>query len=267
MTEPLATPGDRGPRTPQKLDEIIELRYEPIVDLSTRRPVGVRALVVDRSGGAANPSPSPWLHPMSRTRLHGSLHVDMHVLGAACTQLMRWSEAGFDVRLYVPLDAATLQHPDMVAQVEQQVRRHGVNSHRIELSLTPMTCVTDSRLAVANGLSLFDRLGTTLGLLGFGTGYSSLAYLTTLPLVRVEVDASLGSGSEAETGKVLKSVLALCRSLNIRSAVASVQSGEEARRLEEYGFEAARGPNFSLPMNADTTALWLARQGLRAIGF
>jgi len=267
MTTKNATVGGSESHPRLALEDLLEVSYEPIIDLSTRRPVAVRALLVDRDAEAADPTPRAWLHPTSRTRLHGSLDVDMHVLSVACQQLRRWNASGFGVQLCVPLDAATLEHPDLVAAVEHQARTHGVDPGRIELGLTPVTCVADGPMALKNGQSLLDQLGTTLAVLGFGTGHSSLAYLTTLPVVCAEVDATLGSptdagagaGAEAEAGTVPTSVLALFKSLGIRSSVAAVQSGEEARRWQAFGCEMARGPNFSLPMSTDETAHFLER--------
>nr|WP_254615929.1 EAL domain-containing protein [Cupriavidus basilensis] len=84
----------------------------------------------------------------------------------------------------------------------------------------------------------------------FGSGYSSLAYLTRLPVATLKIDKSFVAvlGSTPEALAVIRGVIALARSLGMRTLAEGVETHVQQRLLAEEGCDAAQGYLLGRPM-------------------
>ena len=74
----------------------------------------------------------------------------------------------------------------------------------------------------------------------FGTGWSSLAQLLALPIGTLKIDRSLLTAAErvvaGDPGAVLTAIMALTRTLGIRSVAEGVETVEHLRLVREAGW-------------------------------
>ena len=97
---------------------------------------------------------------------------------------------------------------------------------------------------------LLDRcrdLGVKIALDDFGTGYSSLGYLRRLPVNTIKVDRSFVAPltEDAGSGKILRAISALGRSLGMNLVAEGIETREQALAVHELGFDYGQGYLFS----------------------
>jgi EAL domain-containing protein (putative c-di-GMP-specific phosphodiesterase class I) len=86
----------------------------------------------------------------------------------------------------------------------------------------------------------------------FGTGYSSLSYLTRLPIDAIKIDRAFVSHMEVEDKhfQLVRTILTLARSLNMRAVAEGVTSAAQLIALRKLGCEFGQGYLFSSPVPA-----------------
>jgi EAL domain-containing protein (putative c-di-GMP-specific phosphodiesterase class I) len=95
----------------------------------------------------------------------------------------------------------------------------------------------------------------------FGTGWSSLAQLLALPIGTLKIDRSLLTAAERvsgpDAGDVLAAIVALTRTLGIRSVAEGVETPEHLRLVRRAGCDLAQGWLLGQPMSAAQLPSWV----------
>ena len=87
----------------------------------------------------------------------------------------------------------------------------------------------------------------------FGTGFSSLSYLTRIRFDKIKIDKHFIQELRTDPNSslaVLRSVVALARSLNIATVAEGVETQEQLDRVREEGCTEAQGFYISRPVPA-----------------
>jgi EAL domain-containing protein (putative c-di-GMP-specific phosphodiesterase class I) len=95
----------------------------------------------------------------------------------------------------------------------------------------------------------------------FGTGYSSLSCLHRLPFDVVKIDRSFTASmrDNASYAAVIRAVVALARSLEMRVTVEGIETAEQLALVTELGCDFGQGFFFSRPIEADAVAEMLRK--------
>ena len=111
-------------------------------------------------------------------------------------------------------------------------------------------------------MTLLKEIGVCISLDDFGTGYSSLSYVHRLPIDKIKVDRSFVSPIAYEpTGRdIVKSIVDLCKNLNLTCIVEGVETEAQADILGNLGCRFMQGYFFGRPMGQpDVMTLLLGR--------
>jgi EAL domain-containing protein (putative c-di-GMP-specific phosphodiesterase class I) len=105
--------------------------------------------------------------------------------------------------------------------------------------------------------------GVGIALDDFGTGYSSLSYLTLIRFDRIKIDKlfirELGEHPNSSLA-IVRSVVALARSLGITTTAEGVETKEQLERVREEGCTEAQGYYIGQPRPASEIPALLATE-------
>jgi len=240
---------------------LLEIHYQPIVDLATGRIAALEAL-------ARWPSEWPEVAPLDfipiaeETGVIGPL--GLHVLRTALDSLARWRRAGLvddGVRMSVNVSARQLEDPSLPASVRAAIAAAGLDGDALRLEITESTLMQEPE-RMQQIVSEVCATGAGLHLDDFGTGYSSLAALHQFPVDALKIDRSfvgsigaVGGGSDV----IVRSTVALAHSLGLHVIAEGIENPNQLQRLRTLGCEYGQGYLFSRPLTAlDMQSLLLA---------
>jgi diguanylate cyclase (GGDEF)-like protein len=235
-----------------------ELRvfYQPIVSLRTGAIVEYEALVRWQHPERGLVAPVNFIPLAEETGL--IVGIGEWVLREACRQAARWSAA--DARkqgpaISVNLSARQFEDPNLVQVVRSAVDAAQLDPRRLKLELTESTVMRDAEGAEGT-LRELKALGVLLAIDDFGTGYSSLGYLKRFPLDTLKIDRSFvsGVGDDARDTAIVRSVLALAKTLGLTVTAEGIETLEQQARLVELECDQGQGYLFARPQPAEALA-------------
>jgi diguanylate cyclase (GGDEF)-like protein len=223
----------------------LHLVYQPIVNPSGKRLVGVEAL-------------ARWVHPVHGEipparfipiAEHSGLIFELgeYILRRACLDGRNWPG------LTVSVNVSPLQfrRPDFVEMIERILGETGFEPGRLELELTESTLL--GNLESAELLMLWLKgIGVCFALDDFGTGYSSLLYLRRFPFDKLKIDSSFVRSIEkaADAAAIVHAVVSLGRGLGIKVTAEGVETPDQHLFLRAAGVHSMQGYRFGKPVTA-----------------
>jgi diguanylate cyclase (GGDEF)-like protein/PAS domain S-box-containing protein len=219
--------------------------YQPVVDIQSRRMVGVEALL-------------RWTHPR-----YGAISPDEFIPIAEESELIDLigaytpstttlemaklhARGGPAIDLAVNLSARQLDDPGLVTAVGDALRIAGLAPSTLCLEVTETALMRDHAVAEEK-LNSLRALGVRLSIDDFGTGYSSLAKLLHLPLDILKIDQSfiseLDGSKDAEM--VVRSIIAMAHAVDLIVIAEGVENERQLEVLQRLGCDQAQGFYFS----------------------
>lgn len=236
----------------------LELHYQPRVDMTTGRSLGVEALLRWCHPSEGLLPPGDFIPLAEESRL--ILDIGKWVLDAACRQMAEWQAHGRHLKMAVNVSARQIEAGDLVEYLAELIERHGIRASDLEIELTESAVMTNPEQA-AGLLGRLRRLGVTVAVDDFGTGYSSLAYLRRLPIDVLKIDRSFVMAADRDEGdmQIVKMILALGQTLKLTVVAEGIETGQQAELLRSHGCGMAQGYYYSRPLPAAEIADWLDR--------
>lgn len=252
-----------------------DIRYQPIVDLSTRRVIGHEALMAPLPG-------SGFQNPLEVFQAARTLALDTE-LDLACVRKIVPDFAARNLRstLFMNVNSATLAQPDMCQALTEQlgVAEKLLGRHRLVVELTEFD--TLNHVGVADFLNACRRTGAAIALDDFGVGHSNLdAWLQYSP-DKVKIDRYFLQGIEHDAARqqLLRGLRQMAELTGTRLLAEGIETREQLHVVRELGIDLAQGyllgrphpvPVFDIPAAvkvtfADPKAVVLA-QGERRRG-
>lgn len=230
----------------------LDLAYQPIVNASGDKIVGIEALVRWSHPERGFISPVEFI-PLAE---HSSLIIQLGewVMRRACRDGLNWPELAIAVNVS-PLQFRQL---DFVETVERILTETGFDPGRLELELTESTLIGNVETAESAMLRL-RGLGVRLALDDFGTGYSSLLYLRRFPFDKLKIDRSFVHAIErsGDAAAIINAIVNLGRGLGMKVTAEGVESAEQHLFLRAAGVHYMQGYRFGKPCSAAEIAEYL----------
>ena len=240
-------------------NDAIDLHFQPIVDVRTRRVVSFEALARWRHPARGAVPPTEFIPIVEEIGLMEEFGAS--VLRRACKACAGWPE---NVGVSVNLSPSQFRSGAIEAIVEGALRATNLRPGRLDLEITESTLL-DDRSDARRTLEALRARGCRISLDDFGTGYSSLSYLLSFPLDRVKIDRSftMGLGIQERASILVESVAAMSRKLGMTVLIEGVETERQMRIIEQLGTIAeVQGFLFSPPVAAPE-ALALVESGGR----
>ncbi len=233
------------------------LHYQPKVELSSGRIVGVEALVRWQHPQRGLLPPSMFL-PFAE--LGNTIHaLTLNVLEQALEQQQQWQQQGIELSVAVNLSARNLVNEECCRQVQQLLRRYGTRAGMVELEITETSLMQDPDGAIKI-LSEFAELGVKLSIDDFGTGYSSLSYLRLLPIHALKIDRSfvIDLIRNEQDVVIVKSTIGLAHNLNLQVIAEGVEDAATLDLLKQLQCDMAQGYHLGRPQSAQSLTQLIA---------
>lgn len=235
-----------------------ELRFQPIVAVATGEIAHYEALLRMRDAQGDMVYPDRFVPVAEKTgQIQAIDHwVLSHALGimSACPGL----------HLAVNLSANAMDDPLLLPDVEQLLKRFGVQPVRLTFEITE-TAAINSILRATRLMRGIQRLGCRFALDDFGSGYASYAYLRQLPVDDVKVDgAFIRNLSRSREDRIfVKAITDIAHGMGKRVIAEFVEDGDTLDVLLELGVDFAQGYHFGRPMSLNECQRLTA---IRAVG-
>ncbi|WP_309230034.1 EAL domain-containing protein [Blastococcus sp. TML/M2B] len=171
-----------------------------------------------------------------------------------------WAAEGLPLRMAVNISARHFSAETLVRDVRLALRESGLAADQLVLELTE-TSIAEDPTRAEDQLTVLRRAGVRVAIDDFGTGWSSLAQLFSLPIGTLKIDRSLLVAAErvtgGEGGAVLAAIVALTRTLGIRSVAEGVETVEHLRMVREAGCDLVQGWLLGHAMPGDDVPRWV----------
>jgi len=237
-----------------------ELYYQPQLDCSNGRIVGVEALLRWRHPREGLVLPTEFISVAEETGM--ILPLGEWVLDEACCQLRAWRDAGVkELTMAVNLSAHQLHSPALLPHIAQTLEKYGLAGADLELEITESVAMHDPDASISQLKALRD-LGVRLSIDDFGTGYSSLSYLKLLPIHTLKLDQSFVRDIECDSNDVAicTATIALAHSLGLTVIAEGVETEAQRLLLVSHHCDLMQGNLFSQPLPAEGALAFIQGQ-------
>jgi sensor c-di-GMP phosphodiesterase-like protein len=172
----------------------LTVEYQPIVDVTSGRPVAAEALVRWREKGESIP-PDVFIPVAEKAGLINRL--TLCVIDQVLKDMAAVLNANSGFHISVNISAADLFNRDFSAALALRLESAGVASQQVVLEITERS--TANAAGAIEAIKRLRSSGHRIFIDDFGTGYSSLAYLGELNVDGIKIDRSftqtIGTGS------------------------------------------------------------------------
>jgi diguanylate cyclase (GGDEF)-like protein len=235
----------------------LELHFQPKVDLSDGRVIGLEALLRWRHPRDGLLDPGRFLPLIKGTPLE--IALDEWVLAAALDQRQHWREAGLDLAISVNISPRYLQMQDLGDFLARTLADYPAHAGTgLEIEILEADEIRDPQ-AAARVMSACKALGCTFSLDDFGTGFASLTYLHQLPIDKVKIDQRFVRNllDNPKDLAIVEGVLQMARVLPWPVLAEGIESLEVGFLLHQLGCHDGQGFAIARPMPPDMIPGWL----------
>ena len=228
-----------------------EIEYQPIVILHSRRIAGVEALLRWRHPSRGDIPPSTFLPVADDLGLSSAL--GRWVLLESCKQVKAWQDQVARARaltLTVNISRAQLRQPSLVADVANALELSGIDPRRLVLEVSDAVLLDDAGTALARLQSL-KSLGVRIAIDDFGARHAALHQLPRIPVDILKIDKAFIDrvGRTGGGVSVAHVVLALGKSMRLRTVAEGIEAEEQVTELLRLKCEFGQGMLFSRPLS------------------
>jgi diguanylate cyclase (GGDEF)-like protein len=228
--------------------EEFEVVYQPQYDLATERQCGSEALVRWHHPVHGKIAPGHFISVAEDTGL--IVPLGEWVLRRACTDAAKWPDP---LIVAVNLSPAQFRDGDIAETVAEVLKETKLPPARLELEITENLLINDTE-EVLGKLNRLRQLGVAIAMDDFGTGYSSLNYLARFPFSKIKIDRQFirNMTRDPATRAIVKTIIALGKSLDMTITAEGVETQEQAAILREFGCPQVQGFLYGYPGAAET---------------
>ncbi|MBS7455616.1 EAL domain-containing protein [Coralloluteibacterium stylophorae] len=232
----------------------IDVVYQPLVDVTDGRIVGVEALA--RWESDEGPVPPDVFVPLAEQ--HGFVgELTRLVVRRSLAELGARLRTG-DLHVGINVAAADFLDETFPDWLQRQLDVAGVPAEALAFELTERSTADHANMLAT--ITALRARGHRIYLDDFGTGYSSLSYLSRLHFDAVKLDRAFTHllGSDALTASIVPQILAMIDTLDTRLVVEGVETFAQAEFLAKARPGAlAQGWYYGKPMPAEALLVLL----------
>ncbi len=241
----------------------LSMHYQPKVETSDMRPVGVEALMRWNNPRLGRVPPDVFIPVAEQTGQIKKLTI--WALNTSLRQSSKWKHPWGPLSLSVNVPPELVAQHDLPDLVENAIKLWGSDDTRLVLEITERSLMdTAHSFAI---LSSIRALGAKVSIDDFGTGYSCLAYFKDIPVDELKVDRSFVSGllTEPASAHVSTLIIDLAHRFGLSVAAEGVEDLATLQVLQRSGCDTAQGYLFAKALESSEIERWLNQWQTAAI--
>jgi len=236
------------------------LHYQPQVDMSTGKVLGVEALVRWNHPDAGLLPPSDFID-LTREHEQLGLLLSKWVLSRALDDLEQLLGRGHYLSVSVNTIIPTGERLRTVflEDLRKLLQQHaGIPPRLLTLEVVENT-LTDDISEATQAIAQIQQLGVQISLDDFGTGFSSLSHLKHLSFDELKIDQTFVRDmlSSRDDMTIVQAVVSLSRSFDVSVIGEGVETVHHAEMLLRLGCVKAQGYAISQPLSINALKTWL----------
>ena len=228
--------------------------YQPLINLTTLKPVGIEALV-------------RWTHPLLgpispmdfipiAERLNAMDDLAEIVFDQSFATLKELHNLGILLKLSVNISGQQFINSSVVDKISHKLAIFDINAESIEIEVTEEVDLNPIAPALPQ-LHELQNMGCSIVIDDFGIGYSSLHYLSHFPVDKIKIDKSFIQDLTERKVKILEAVHNLAKFLGIETLVEGIETKEQYEMLKFIGAGYGQGYLFSRPLTKEQLLTYL----------
>jgi diguanylate cyclase (GGDEF)-like protein len=228
------------------------LFYQPQIDISTGKVIGVEALIRWLQPDLILVKPGQFIPVTEETGL--IVPIGDWVLRTACAQSKAWQRDGIEpFNMTVNISGIQFQQDTFIEMLAQTLYESGLDSSYLKLELTESVLMKDSDNTFKK-MNLLKGMGVQISIDDFGTGYSSLHYLKRFPVEILKIDRSFINdiATNPDDQAIVQAIIALSHNLHIKVIAEGVETKRQLGLLRGFGCDAAQGLLLCPPVSSDS---------------
>jgi len=171
--------------------------------------------------------------------------IDSEVIAIFARQLGKWRRAGHLVPASINVSPRSFEDDTLARRMLDLLAHEGVAPRGVTVEITETSLISMSPAARSN-LDQLRAAGIALSVDDFGTGYSSLGYLQDLIVSEIKIDKRFilplpPQRAACGTEKIVRTILALAKTLDIRVVAEGVETPAQAAWLAREGCHLVQG--------------------------
>lgn len=235
-----------------------ELHYQPQIDSTSGRVIGLEALIRWHHPERGMVSPLDFIPIAEETGL--IIPIGQWVLVQACAAAAKLKRShGQDIMMAVNICGRQLLQPGFLESVHAALKNSGLPPTALELEITESSLIENFNTVVAITREITES-GISLSVDDFGTGYSSLSYLSRLPIDLVKIDRTFVRDlpDDKVNANLVKAIIAMTANLGMEVLAEGVETQEQVIALRAMDCSLMQGFLYSRPLPYQQLTQWLA---------
>ncbi len=237
-----------------------KLVYQPIIEIKTGKVIGCESLIRWHNPELGQVRPDEFIPIAEENRIIGK--IGEWVLARSCKTITSLEEIGIqNFNMAVNLSAREFKQKGLIDLISKILRKYSIDPKQIHLEITERVVMEDIEYVI-DILNKLKDLGVHIELDDFGTEYSSLSYLIRLPIDAIKIDLSFTRAlyAKAENESLVKSIIALGKSLGIRIIAEGIENQKQYNFYKENKCDFGQGYLMSKPLSYDELIEFLKAQ-------
>jgi diguanylate cyclase (GGDEF)-like protein/PAS domain S-box-containing protein len=231
-------------------DKEFILHYQPYWDITTKKMVGMEALVRWQSKDKGLVPPGKFIPVLEDTGM--IIEVGEWILREATRQVKEWQNNGYPiVPVSVNMSLVQFRQKDLAGMVKKIMKDIGYYPSLLTLEITESAFMQDIEFT-KSVLTAMKEIGCSVSIDDFGTGYSSLAYLKRFPVDNLKIDISFirEMVKDPDSASIVVAIVNMAHTLNLKTIAEGIETEEQWNFLRLLRCDMGQGYYLSKPLPA-----------------
>lgn len=248
----------------ENIDEAIKNKeivayYQPKVDPYTNKLVGFEALArwISKEKGFISPGEFiPVLEEFNITH-----KVDLEILNQTASNMSKLIESGLKpVPVSFNISRTDFNVLDITSEINKIIDKYHLSHKMFQIEITESTVMSNPEKIIKE-VNRFKSFGFDVLMDDFGSAYSSLGTLRELDFDEIKIDASFMRNFSSKSRIILNTTIGLCKSLNMRTCVEGVETGEQVQFLKRMKVDEIQGYYYGKPESYEKVVnMWFNKE-------